>query len=149
MPLGTRGSPRWPDELAARVGDLLTVPTALESPAAKRAAAAATDAVAVDMESAAIAAVAARARVPFVALRVVVDGLDDALPAGAERWIDERGSGACRPALRAAVEPAAMARAADVGEALSRRERRARSARARVGGAARARRRRAALPAGS
>jgi adenosylhomocysteine nucleosidase len=83
-------------------GDLVSVPAALESPAAKRAAAAATGAVAVDMESAAVAAVAASARVPFVALRAVVDGLDDALPAKAERWIDERGRTRFAAALTAA-----------------------------------------------
>ena len=91
-------------ELVLEQGDLLTAPAALESPAAKRAAAAATHAVAVDMESAAVAAVAARARVPFVALRVVVDGLDDALPPGAETWIDAHGNRRMTAALRAAVD---------------------------------------------
>jgi nucleoside phosphorylase len=91
-------------ELPLEHGDLLTVASALESPAAKRSAAAATGAVAVDMESAAVAAEAARARVPFVALRVVVDGLDDALPPGAESWIDERGQRRMSAVLRAAVD---------------------------------------------
>src|SRR5688572_5696061 len=91
-------------ELAVEQGDLLTAPAALESPAAKRAAAAATRAVAVDMESSGIAEVAARARVPFVALRVVVDGPDDALPAGAERWIDARGNRRMTAAVRAVVD---------------------------------------------
>ena len=91
-------------ELALEQGDLLTAPAALESPAAKRAAAAETRAVAVDMESSAVAAVAARARVPFVALRVVVDALDDALPPGAEQWIDARGNRRLTAALRAAVD---------------------------------------------
>src|SRR5262245_21976310 len=59
------------DELVIDCGDVLSVDEPLESPTAKRAAAAATNAVAVDMESAGIAAAAARARVPFVALRVV------------------------------------------------------------------------------
>ncbi len=83
--------------------DLLTVPAALESADAKRAAAAATNAVAVDMESAAIAAAAAQARVPFVALRVVVDAAADALPRGAEQWIDAQGNRRLAPTLRAAV----------------------------------------------
>jgi len=91
------------DEFALEHGDLLTVPAALESPEAKRAAAAATCAVAVDMESAAIAAAAARARVPFVVLRVVVDGVADALPRGAEQWIDERGKTRFTPTLRAVI----------------------------------------------
>jgi adenosylhomocysteine nucleosidase len=91
------------DEFAFHHGDLLSVPAALESPADKRAAAAATRAVAVDMESAAIAAVAARARIPFLALRVVVDGADDALPRGAEQWIDAQGRTRTTAALRAAM----------------------------------------------
>jgi hypothetical protein len=92
-------------EVGIDAGDLLTSPVALESPTEKRAAADATHAVAVDMESAAIAAVAARAGVPFVALRVVVDAVDDSLPAHAEQWIDERGNSRLAPALRAAASP--------------------------------------------
>jgi nucleoside phosphorylase len=91
-------------ELGVHRGDLLTVAEPLESPAAKRAAAEATNAVAVDMESAGIAAAAARAGVPFVALRVVVDGVDDALPPGADGWIDERGRTRSSAVLRAVVD---------------------------------------------
>jgi adenosylhomocysteine nucleosidase len=91
-------------KLAMESGDLLSVAEPLESPAAKRAAAKATNAVAVDMESAGVAAVAAQARVPFVALRVVVDGVDDALPPGAERWIDEAGRRRASAMLRAVVD---------------------------------------------
>jgi len=91
-------------EHALDCGDLLTVAAALESPAAKRAAAQATHAVAVDMESAAIGAVAARAGVPFVVLRVVVDALDDSLPPGSEGWIDARGNRRLTAALRAVVD---------------------------------------------
>jgi adenosylhomocysteine nucleosidase len=105
--------PEWHGRLAAQLragfvvscGDLVTVPAALGSPAAKRAAAAATGAVAADMESAAIAAVAARAGAPFVAIRVVVDALADALPPGVERWIDERGNQRFGAALGAALQP--------------------------------------------
>jgi hypothetical protein len=100
----------WHSRLAALAsevplehGDLLTVPAALESPEAKLAAATATSAVAVDMESWAIAAAAARAGVPFVALRVVVDGAADALPRGAEQWIDDLGNRRLAPTLRAVV----------------------------------------------
>jgi len=102
----------WRERLAALAaeftlshGDLLTVPTPLGSPAAKAAAAAALGAVAVDMESAAIAAVAARARVPFVALRVVVDAQRDIVPAGAESWIDARGNTRTAAALGAIARP--------------------------------------------
>jgi adenosylhomocysteine nucleosidase len=92
-------------EFTVSEGDLLTVPSPLGSPAAKAAAATALGAVAVDMESAAIAAVAARARVPFVALRVVVDAQRDAVPAGAEKWIDARGNTRTAAALGAIVRP--------------------------------------------
>ncbi len=92
-------------EFSMTFGDLLTVPAALGSPAAKAAAATALAAVAVDMESASIAAVAARARVPFVALRVVVDAQGDALPDGAENWIDARGNTRGAAALGAIVRP--------------------------------------------
>jgi adenosylhomocysteine nucleosidase len=90
-------------ELGIHRGDLLSVAEPLESPAAKRAAAEATNAVAVDMESAGIAAAAARAGVPFVALRVVVDGVDDALPPRAEDWIDEVGRRRASAVLGAVV----------------------------------------------
>jgi adenosylhomocysteine nucleosidase len=92
-------------EFTIDAGDLLTVPNALDSPAAKAAAASAIGAVAVDMESAAIAAVAARSGVPFIALRVVVDAQRDALPAGAESWIDERGDRRPAAALGAILRP--------------------------------------------
>ena len=92
-------------EFSMTFGDLLTVPAALGSPAAKAAAATALAAVAVDMESAAIAAVAAGARVPFVALRVVVDAQGDALPAEAEKWLDARGNTRTAAALGAIVRP--------------------------------------------
>jgi len=91
------------DEFPLEHGDLLTAAAALESAEAKQAAAAATRAVAVDMESAAIAAVAARVGVPFVVLRVVIDGVGDALPRGAEQWIDELGNRRLAPTLRAVV----------------------------------------------
>jgi adenosylhomocysteine nucleosidase len=91
-------------EFAPRVEDLVTVPAALTT-AAEKHAASLQGAVAADMESAAIAAVAARARAPFVALRVIVDAARDALPADAERWIDERGARRFAPALAAAFQP--------------------------------------------
>jgi nucleoside phosphorylase len=90
---------------ATSFGDLLTVAAALGSPQAKAEAAASSGAVAVDMESAAIAAVAVQRRVPFVALRVVVDALGDSLPADAEAWIDEHGDRRFGAALRAVVQP--------------------------------------------
>jgi adenosylhomocysteine nucleosidase len=80
--------PHWREILCAAIAarqplslrKLLTHPTALADVAGKAAAFRDTGAVAVDMESVAIAAVAARNRVPFVAVRVIVDTALDALP---------------------------------------------------------------------
>jgi adenosylhomocysteine nucleosidase len=84
--------------------DLVSVPSALTTVAAK-AASAADGAAAADMESAAIAQVAAGAGARFVALRVIVDAAHDSLPGNAERWIDERGERRLAPALAAAFKP--------------------------------------------
>ena len=72
---------------AVTAGPLLTegtllsgVSEALSSVATKRAAHAATGAVAVDMESAAVARVAEREGLPFVVLRVIVDTAADEIP---------------------------------------------------------------------
>lgn len=62
-------------------------------------------AAAVDMESAAIGAAAQAARARFVVIRVVVDAHDDALPEGAERFVDERGNQRLRAAIDAAFAP--------------------------------------------
>jgi hypothetical protein len=91
------------DEFELVNGDLLTSPTVLESSAAKRAAARASGALAGGMVYPAAAPPAGRAGVPFVALRVVVDGVEDALPKHVEQWIDERGRRRIAPALRAVV----------------------------------------------
>jgi adenosylhomocysteine nucleosidase len=92
------------EELAPRLEDVVTVAAALTTRAGK-AAAGANGAIAADMESAAVAGVAARAGAPFVALRVIVDTADDELPGDAERWIDERGARRLAPALAAAFQP--------------------------------------------
>lgn len=90
--------------LAPALDDLLSVPAAITS-VAEKAEAGAGGAAAADMESAAIAAVAARAGARFVALRVVVDAAGDELPADVERWIDERGERRIGAALSAALNP--------------------------------------------
>ena len=96
--------------LAARFtlhsGALASVDRVLESPASKALAARSMGAVAVDTESAAIAAVAADAGVPFAVVRVVADGCDDALPAHVEQWIDAAGERRLAPLARAALAPA-------------------------------------------
>ncbi len=73
-------------------GDLYQSPDVLKTATEKAAIATTTGAVAVDMESAAIARASADARRPFVAVRVVVDTSEDSLPAGVEAWIDEAGN---------------------------------------------------------
>jgi adenosylhomocysteine nucleosidase len=78
----------WRDRLNAAVqglgpvcaGKLLTSAQAIDTVAAKAAAFRHTGAVAVDMESMAVARVAAAHRVAFVAVRVIVDTAADALP---------------------------------------------------------------------
>ena len=78
----------WHRRLAGWLGNdfevyadpLVSVDAVVTTPEAKASLAEQTGAAVVDMESASIAAVAARAAVPFVALRVVADGFDDALP---------------------------------------------------------------------
>ncbi len=61
-------------------GCLLTTAQPIDTVEAKAAAFRETGAVAVDMESVSVAAVAAASDLPFMAVRVVVDGAGDALP---------------------------------------------------------------------
>ncbi len=80
--------PHWREVLRAAIdgrrtvveGSLLTHTGAIDRVEAKQTAFRETGAVAVDMESTAIAAVAATAGLPFLAIRVIVDGAGDALP---------------------------------------------------------------------
>jgi adenosylhomocysteine nucleosidase len=78
----------WRERIAAAVsssravseGSLLSSALAIESVAAKAAAYKSSGAVAVDMESTAVAEVAAAAHLPFIAVRVIVDTAADVLP---------------------------------------------------------------------
>jgi len=76
----------WRERVAASLGlevstgTLLTSARAIETPAEKAAAFRDTGAAAVDMESAAVAEVAAAHGLPFIAVRVIVDTAGDALP---------------------------------------------------------------------
>jgi adenosylhomocysteine nucleosidase len=78
----------WREILAAAIsqhlpvvsGTLLTSAVAIEDVAAKAAAFAETGAVAVDMESAGVAQIAASKKLPFVAVRAIVDTAGDTLP---------------------------------------------------------------------
>jgi adenosylhomocysteine nucleosidase len=108
-----RAEPRWHAALeralsaAFRVhtGTLVSVPEVLASPLAKRTAAESCGAAAVDMESAAIAAVASHAGIPFIAVRVVADASTDSLPHDIGKWIDASGRRRLRPLLGTVVAP--------------------------------------------
>jgi adenosylhomocysteine nucleosidase len=78
----------WREQVAAAIsalravseGNLLTSAHAIETPADKAAAFRGTGAAAVDMESAAVAEIAAKHNLPFIAVRVIVDTAADMLP---------------------------------------------------------------------
>lgn len=106
----------WVDALLEAVpgavaGRLLTVDAPLLTPEAKRAAAARHDAIAVDMETHAVAEVAAERGIPFVALRIISDAADESLPpdvglvAGGDTLATRM-----RIALRAALNPGRLRR---------------------------------------
>jgi adenosylhomocysteine nucleosidase len=88
----------WREHLQQRLGPsalqgaLLSAHELIATPAHKAQLFALTAARAVDMESAAIAAVARRHELPFMAVRVIVDGADDALPAALARRLRRGGS---------------------------------------------------------
>jgi adenosylhomocysteine nucleosidase len=72
-------------------GKLFSVPTPLLTTAAKIAARNRYAALAVDMESAAVAAVARDRNLPFMALRAIVDEIDDTIPAALHESVDAWG----------------------------------------------------------
>lgn len=72
-------------------GPLVSVDRMLASVADKREAYAATGALAVDMESAAVASVASRHRLPFIAVRVVLDDARQVIPSAVTAALDDRG----------------------------------------------------------
>jgi nucleoside phosphorylase len=67
--------------LGVEPGPLITVTTALHTPDAKRALGARSKAAAVEMEAAGVARAAHDLCIPWLALKVIVDGVDDPLPA--------------------------------------------------------------------
>ncbi len=70
------------------VGRILTVDRIVRTPAEKQALAAKHDALAVDMESFAVAEVCRRERTRFMAVRVISDAAEDELPPDVERLIN-------------------------------------------------------------
>lgn len=79
--------------LDVRGGALWSARRPLSTRAEKRALAESSGAAAVDMEAASIAAVAARANVPFVAVKAICDPLTRELPARIVRALDDAGGG--------------------------------------------------------
>ena len=91
--------PSWHERLRSRLKGcidlrsetLIESATVLMTPEEKRALASRTGAVAVDMESAAVAFTAEQARLPFVALRVISDTLNQTLPSSVLSAYDTSG----------------------------------------------------------
>lgn len=89
----------WRERLASALatqrpvtqGRLLTSRTAVGSPAEKATLFRATGALAVDMESLAVAEVASAHQLPFIAVRVIVDSAADALPQAVTAAADNEG----------------------------------------------------------
>ena len=99
--------------------DLLAVDAIIHRPAEKAGLHAQSGAGAVDLESGVLAAIAAGLGVPFLVLRVILDGAGDALPRSAARMLTPAGGTRLLPTLLTMVRsPAAFAR-------LLRRHRRA------------------------
>ncbi|MEX0641073.1 MAG: hypothetical protein WD468_00150 [Pirellulales bacterium] len=71
----------WPDRFHVHFGRLVSVDHIVGKPAEKKQLGGALSAVAVDMESAAVAEVCRREKVPCVSVRIITDGVDDELPA--------------------------------------------------------------------
>lgn len=77
-----------PDLPECREGAIVSRPVPLETPAEKTQLARETGALAVDMETDAIAAVCAKAGVPLLGVRAISDGAGDALPVPLPAWYD-------------------------------------------------------------
>ena len=73
------------------VGRMLTVARIIRSPPEKHALGEQHDALAVDMETLAVAQVCAQEKVRFLAVRIISDAVDDELPADLEQLMTQRG----------------------------------------------------------
>lgn len=114
-------TPAWCAELLQRLaaaslpvvagGSLLSLPAPLFSGTAKMSMRQRHMAVAVDMESAAVAAVASEHHLPFVVLRAIIDEHDDDIPVALQGSIDEWGRPRALPMLALlARHPSLLAR---------------------------------------
>lgn len=79
-----------PQHRSLRVGTLLTMDRIVRRPEEKRRLGQVHGALAVDMETYAVAEVCLRHRVPFVSVRVVIDAVDDQLPADLDRMLKQK-----------------------------------------------------------
>ncbi len=119
----------WSDAVASALGApaglLASAKTLAADPRAKRALAGATGAWAVDLETAAWAAVAARVARPWIALRVVFDAWDEAVPRAVLEAADPTGRVDRRRLLASALlrprRLPALVRAGRLAAAFSRR----------------------------
>jgi adenosylhomocysteine nucleosidase len=94
LPAGLRGSPRLFS------GRLLTVDRVIHQPAEKRSLGSAHAALAVDMETAAVAEVCRIRQIPLLAVRVIIDAVEDQLPPDLERVLSQKtGAGRLGAAL--------------------------------------------------
>jgi hopanoid-associated phosphorylase len=96
---------RLQGELTVHRGDLLAAEHVLGTPRTKARAALESGCVAVDMESGAIAGVAAQAGVPVVVVRVIADGVTDTLPPNIADWVTADGRRRVGPVLNAILAP--------------------------------------------
>lgn len=91
LPAGSR-APQSPPSRPAQVhiGGLLTVDRPIRLPHEKRALGERHQALAVDMESLAVATVCVQERTRFLSVRIVSDAVDDELPAEIEKLLDQK-----------------------------------------------------------
>jgi adenosylhomocysteine nucleosidase len=92
IPLGNEGRPlQWPLDVAdAHIGKLLTLNRVIRDPKEKRLLFEKYQALAVDMETFALAEVCRRRAVPMCAIRVIHDAVGDALPSDIERLLRQK-----------------------------------------------------------
>ncbi|MBF0549193.1 MAG: purine phosphorylase [Deltaproteobacteria bacterium] len=82
---------RLQDQMPVHPGPLIQSPSVLTGPADKSTLSRTSGAAAADMESAAVAAVAAEHHLPFLAIRVITDPVDAAVPVSALAAVDQFG----------------------------------------------------------
>jgi nucleoside phosphorylase len=98
------------------LGSIVTVERIIMTAEEKRALAAESGAMAVDMESAAIASAASARAVPFLAIRAILDPVEEDLKIAFDRFLDEHGEPRPLPLIRYLVaQPQALLRLVALG----------------------------------